>query len=239
MSVAVLGYQAAIAAIIIGAAIMSGRKACIVAVVLASIWTLTHIFVLWLMVLQFVTVAVAAFIGLSIAPKSNSEALPEPQPQPEPIQFTESSKTDASGAWVALIIIGVIVASIVLSQNNDGPSSKSTQIKPATPARVVKPQAPVARTYSEQREAVPQTPRNQDSRFVNQNPGQRIKSPGYNTTKEVQQLLAHLGYNPGPADGVFGAATRGAVSQFQRDIGQYPDGFMSVALLEELRTRAR
>lgn len=35
--------------------------------------------------------------------------------------------------------------------------------------------------------------------------------------KSIQSGLASLGYRPGPADGVIGSRTRGAISQYQRD----------------------
>ncbi|MTI49604.1 MAG: LysM peptidoglycan-binding domain-containing protein [Firmicutes bacterium] len=41
---------------------------------------------------------------------------------------------------------------------------------------------------------------------------------------EMQALLAKIGYNPGPIDGVFGAQTQQAVVTFQRDYGLVPDG---------------
>lgn len=49
----------------------------------------------------------------------------------------------------------------------------------------------------------------------------RIIRPGYRgeDVKNIQKLLAVAGYNPGPADGVYGPLTESAVSQFQRDYG--------------------
>ncbi|HEY8499941.1 MAG TPA: M14 family metallopeptidase [Clostridia bacterium] len=44
--------------------------------------------------------------------------------------------------------------------------------------------------------------------------------------KLVQSLLARIGYNPGPADGVFGQQTQRAVISFQRDNGLTPDGIV-------------
>jgi len=42
----------------------------------------------------------------------------------------------------------------------------------------------------------------------------------------VQSLLARIGYNPGPTDGVFGQQTRQAVIAFQRNNGLTPDGIV-------------
>jgi TPR repeat protein/S1-C subfamily serine protease len=50
--------------------------------------------------------------------------------------------------------------------------------------------------------------------------------------REVQQLLADLGYDPGPADGVVGPRTRAAIRAFQADVGLPVDGQIS----DELHT---
>jgi peptidoglycan hydrolase-like protein with peptidoglycan-binding domain len=49
----------------------------------------------------------------------------------------------------------------------------------------------------------------------------RVIRPGYRGTdvRQVQELLAVAGYEPGPADGVYGPLTQNAVAQFQRDHG--------------------
>ena len=44
------------------------------------------------------------------------------------------------------------------------------------------------------------------------------------STYELQKLLVEKGYNPGPIDGIFGALTRAAVRQFQKDHGLLVDG---------------
>jgi g-D-glutamyl-meso-diaminopimelate peptidase len=44
--------------------------------------------------------------------------------------------------------------------------------------------------------------------------------------KLVQSLLARIGYNPGPVDGIFGPQTRQAVIAFQRDNGLLADGIV-------------
>ncbi len=53
--------------------------------------------------------------------------------------------------------------------------------------------------------------------------------------REVQNLLSIHGYSPGPADGIMGARTRAAVRSFQRRAGVTEDGYVSIALLEQLR----
>ena len=49
----------------------------------------------------------------------------------------------------------------------------------------------------------------------------RVIRPGYrgDDVANIQKLLAVAGYNPGPADGVYGPNTQDAVADFQRDFG--------------------
>ncbi|KAF1086291.1 Zinc D-Ala-D-Ala carboxypeptidase precursor [Sporotomaculum syntrophicum] len=51
----------------------------------------------------------------------------------------------------------------------------------------------------------------------------QIGTKGANV-KKLQQQLAAAGFNPGPADALFGALTRRAVAQLQRSCGLKPDG---------------
>lgn len=58
--------------------------------------------------------------------------------------------------------------------------------------------------------------------------------------REIQELLARHGYSPGPADGLMGARTRGAIEQFQRDTGRAVNGEANAGLVNALRQhRAR
>lgn len=52
---------------------------------------------------------------------------------------------------------------------------------------------------------------------------------------ELQQMLADLGYEVGPIDGIVGPMTRTAVRGFQRDVGRPADGFPTQALIEQIR----
>jgi len=54
---------------------------------------------------------------------------------------------------------------------------------------------------------------------------------------EMQQHLARRGFDVGEPDGRMGTRTREAIRDFQRRIGQVPDGFASAAILEQLRGR--
>lgn len=51
---------------------------------------------------------------------------------------------------------------------------------------------------------------------------------------QIQQRLAELGYNPGKADGIYGAQTKNAVISFQRDYGLDDDGIAGPKTLEAL-----
>jgi len=52
---------------------------------------------------------------------------------------------------------------------------------------------------------------------------------------QMQQLLARRGFNIGEPDGLVGPRTRLAIRDFQVSVGQIPDGFASVDVLDRLR----
>jgi peptidoglycan hydrolase-like protein with peptidoglycan-binding domain len=55
------------------------------------------------------------------------------------------------------------------------------------------------------------------------------------TVKRVQQILADLGYAPGPIDGAWGTNTASAISAFQRDRNIAETGQITPELLNEMR----
>lgn len=61
------------------------------------------------------------------------------------------------------------------------------------------------------------------------------RKPNTQDTREAQQLLADLGYDPGPADGNYGRRTIEAVKVFQRKVGITQDGWIDEDLLSKLR----
>jgi membrane-bound lytic murein transglycosylase B len=64
----------------------------------------------------------------------------------------------------------------------------------------------------------------------------RDEAPLSRTDKQdLQNLLSTRGFDPGENDGVIGPKTRVAIRQFQREIGEVPDGFPTMALLTRLR----
>jgi len=50
----------------------------------------------------------------------------------------------------------------------------------------------------------------------------------------LQTVLNQRGFDSGPADGILGPATRGAVRLYQRSVGLAPDGFADLDLLQRL-----
>lgn len=54
-------------------------------------------------------------------------------------------------------------------------------------------------------------------------------------TMDIQKALSELGYQPGVADGIYGARTKSAIQTFQRDIGISADGISSRELLNRLQ----
>jgi peptidoglycan hydrolase-like protein with peptidoglycan-binding domain len=52
--------------------------------------------------------------------------------------------------------------------------------------------------------------------------------------RRTQQLLALLGYAPGPVDGFYGPRTRGAIERFEEARGLPVSGTVSPALIERL-----
>jgi hypothetical protein len=65
----------------------------------------------------------------------------------------------------------------------------------------------------------------------------RDEAPLSRTDKQdLQNMLAARGFDPADNAGVIGPKTRVAIRQFQREIGEVPDGFPTMALLTRLRT---
>lgn len=66
--------------------------------------------------------------------------------------------------------------------------------------------------------------------------GSDLKRPTAQYTREAQQILIDLGYDPGPADGQYGRQTADAVKAFQRDVDITQDGWIDEDFLSTLRT---
>ncbi|MCB1477969.1 MAG: peptidoglycan-binding protein [Rhodobiaceae bacterium] len=57
--------------------------------------------------------------------------------------------------------------------------------------------------------------------------------------EEIQRLLANLGYDPGPVDGVIGRQVRGAIRAFEKDQGMKQTGAASFELQKKLSQEQR
>lgn len=71
MSIPIILYQAVIALLIIGAGFTGDFKALVIITLSASAWTLTHVILPWLMILQFSTIIVSTIIGLVLCVIAN------------------------------------------------------------------------------------------------------------------------------------------------------------------------
>ncbi|MCP4328626.1 MAG: hypothetical protein GY791_09355 [Alphaproteobacteria bacterium] len=69
---------------------------------------------------------------------------------------------------------------------------------------------------------------------IQQKSSQTASLTSRETVMDVQKALAARGYNPGPADGAMGTATRNAIRTYQVDAGMTVDGRISQDLLERL-----
>lgn len=65
------------------------------------------------------------------------------------------------------------------------------------------------------------------------------RRPSAEHTREAQQLLIELGYDPGLVDGKYGNRTANAVKAFQRDAGLTQNGWIDQETLTALKTRSK
>ena len=63
----------------------------------------------------------------------------------------------------------------------------------------------------------------------------KVANPTSPLIREVQGLLTAQGYDPGPSDGIYGARTKNAIIQYQRDMGLEEHGRADTDLLRTLR----
>ncbi len=69
--------------------------------------------------------------------------------------------------------------------------------------------------------------------------GAAAASPPPRALREAQRLLAVLGYEPGPADGVWRQSAASAYSRFLREAGREPSGRLTPAGLRTLRRKVK
>ena len=54
-------------------------------------------------------------------------------------------------------------------------------------------------------------------------------------TREIQEALTALGYEPGPIDGIYGPRTKQAIQAFERAMGMTPTGVATTELWRSLQ----
>ena len=110
---------------------------------------------------------------------------------------------------------------VVTKAGKETPPGKASLDGPSSPA-----------TQATARDSTPKPSRKPDSKSDPQ--AKRKTSLSRAETRTLQRRLHALGFDPGPADGVFGQKTRIALEEFQKSIGLEPDGRISQQLLEAL-----
>lgn len=80
---------------------------------------------------------------------------------------------------------------------------------------------------------VPEAPVSPEPREVPKKSPPPKAEPG-NPIAAAQEALRHLGYDPGPSDGVVGPKTREAVKKFERDHGMPETGEITPQLIERM-----
>ena len=84
-----------------------------------------------------------------------------------------------------------------------------------------------------------QVGRSYQSSYPSVSPGASTSSASKKTiaqyTRDAQQILTDLGYDPGPIDGQCGPRTMAAVKQFQKEAGLAEDGIINEELVEKLQ----
>lgn len=120
-------------------------------------------------------------------------------------------------ALVAIVLVGWGIARIVGGEDEPAVPTTPTVEEPApTPTT-----GPDAEPEPTQPLTIPE-----DTTLRLGDEGERVES--------LQRVLAELGYEPGPADGAFGAATADAVRAFQADAGLPADGIAGPQTLAAL-----
>jgi peptidoglycan hydrolase-like protein with peptidoglycan-binding domain len=75
-----------------------------------------------------------------------------------------------------------------------------------------------------------------EKRLLGSKPTPRLQGDTGPDVTEIQNALRAKGFNPGPADGVFGPGTKAAVIAFQEANGLVVDGIVGPLTLNKLRS---
>lgn len=155
----------------------------------------------------------------ALRPTASNETKSKASGSPKPIETVWSGKSAMGSGWKWILGIIAVIFVIWLA-NNGGQSTKKPSYNPPQPSPSYNfPQSSQAPTKS----PASSTP----------------KKPSAQHTKETQQILTELGYDPGPIDGQYGRRTAGAVKAFQGDVGLSQDGWIDQNLLNLLtKTKA-
>lgn len=133
----------------------------------------------------------------------------------------------------ALVIGGVAVVTLAACGGSDGTTAGSTTSRPTGTTRAPLATAttvPVTTTVPATPAPVPPVPvtpaptATTTAYAAEPSTGALKKGMKGNRVAAVQSKLAKLGYDPGPADGLFGAKTDTAVRKFQSDKSLAVDG---------------
>jgi hypothetical protein len=146
-------------------------------------------------------------------PRETTRGKPERKSttSPPPIETVSNGKSGggSGGKWILGIIAIVFV---IWLANYGGQSNKKPSYNPPSPSS----------SYN----------------YPQNSPTPAVKSPNnrlsVQQTREAQQLLTDLGYDPGPIDGQYGRRTAGAVKAFQEDVGLSQDEWIDQNLLNSL-----
>lgn len=161
--------------------------------------------------------------------------LSEPErkaPKPPPIIRTNTHKNN-TGSNIALWFWGcvAIIFLIWIFGNNGEEITKNTNSERVTTS---KSNSPAQESTANQQYSANKSPSPSVSSSESASSAPDLK-PSAQRTKEVQQLLTDLSYNPGSVDGAYGFRTSEAVKAFQRDAGIPQNGWIDDNLLDTLR----
>lgn len=131
-----------------------------------------------------------------------------------------------------VVVIGLLSASLfglfyLAALNNPG------IVRPPKPVAAV-PERPAAKAGREAASPAPSVPAPPEVRVP-----ERPRPVTRSELREIQMLLKAAGYDPGPADGLMGPKTNGAIAAFRRDHGIAAGVEPDLTLLEAVRGAQR
>jgi hypothetical protein len=134
----------------------------------------------------------------------------------------------AIGLIAALVVVGAIIVFAVVALGGGSDGDAVTTVTPTTTQQPATPPPPPPTTQPTTTTAPPA-----DNVTLPGGEPLEVGSTGAAVTA-LQEALLELGYEPGTADGDYGATTAAAVGQFQRDNGLADDGVAGPATVEAI-----